>query len=77
MPLEIEGRFYVLRAVERRPPEPVPFERARSAVVTRIRAEYRQRAIDVLLARAALEQGVRLRSAAPLVRVSPRDRPAP
>lgn len=72
-PLEIDGRFYVLRVVERRLPEPVPFERARSAVVSRMRAEQRQRVTDVLLAGATREQGVRVRSAAEAVQVGPRD----
>jgi parvulin-like peptidyl-prolyl isomerase len=70
-PLELDGRFYVLRVVERRAPEPVPFERARSAVASRLAAEARQRTADVLLARFTREQGVRLQLAAPLVRVGP------
>ena len=70
-PLEVDGRFYVLRATERRAPEPVPFERARSAVVSRLRAEHRQRVIDVVLARTRRDQGVSVRPAAALVRVAP------
>lgn len=70
-PLEVDGRFYVLRSAERRAPEPVPFERARSAVVSRLRAEHRQRVIDVILARTRRDQGVVVRPAAALVRVAP------
>jgi len=69
-PLEVDGRFYVLRAAERRAPEPVPFERARSAVVSRLRAEHRQRVVDVILARTRRDQGVSVRPAAALVRVA-------
>lgn len=70
-PLEVDGRFYVLRAAERRAPEAVPFERARSAVVSRLRADHRQRVVDVILARTRRDQGVVMRPAAALVRVAP------
>lgn len=70
-PFELDGRFYVLRAVERRALEPVPFARARGAVASRMSAEARQRVLDVIAARATQEQGVQLRPAAPFVRVGP------
>ena len=71
LPLEIDGRFYIVRTVERRAPEPVTFERARSAIVSRLQAEQRQRVIEVLLARASREQQVVVRPASPHVRVGP------
>lgn len=58
--LELGGRFHVLRVTERRPPEPVPFERARAAVLTRMREERRRGALDAIFARVAREQGLRL-----------------
>ncbi len=70
-PLEFDGRFYILRTVERRAPEPVSFERARASVASRLRAEYRQHLEDVLLARVSREQGVVVRPVASAVRVGP------
>jgi parvulin-like peptidyl-prolyl isomerase len=70
-PLEIEGRFYVLRVVERRAPEIVPLARARASIASRLRAEHEQRVADVVYARAAREQDVRIEPVADAVRVAP------
>ncbi len=70
-PIEVEGRFYVLRAVDRRAPELVPFERARASITSRLRAEHERRVADVLLARAAREQELRVEEAAESVHIGP------
>jgi parvulin-like peptidyl-prolyl isomerase len=70
-PLEIEGRFYVLRVVERRAPEVVPLARARASIASRLRAEHEQRVAEVVYARAAREQDLRIETVADAVRVAP------
>jgi hypothetical protein len=70
--LEFAGRYYVLRVTERRAPEPVPFERARVAVSTRMREERRRGVLDALFARLAREQGLRILGASGQVAVQVR-----
>jgi len=70
-PLEIEGRFYVLRVVERRAPEVVPLARARASIASRLRAEHEQRVAEVVYARAAREQDLRVEPVVDAVRVAP------